>query len=84
MPMRVVGFIDSDVNNAFVSTDQIWLQGSDYDIDTVSLATYSVDKGGKLYLWSPYAKYDTYEEIQQSRRIPAPSSVEYKIRENNM
>ena len=50
MPMRVVGFVDSDVNNAFVSTDQIWLQGSDYDIDTVSLATYSVDKGGKLYL----------------------------------
>lgn len=64
MPMRVAGFVDSDVNSAFVSTDQIWLQGSDYDIDTVSLATYSVDKGGKLYLWSPYAKYDTYEEIQ--------------------
>ena len=84
MPMRVAGFVDSDVNNAFVSTDQIWLQGSDYDIDTVSLATYSVDKGGKLYLWSPYAKYDTYEEIQQSRKIPAPSSVEYKIRENDM
>lgn len=82
MPMRIVGFVDSDVNNAFVSTDQIWLQGSDYDIDTVSLATYSVDKGGKLYLWSPYAKYNTYEEIQQSRKIPVPTSVEYKLREN--
>jgi hypothetical protein len=30
MPMRIAAFVESDVNNAYVSTDQIWLQGSDY------------------------------------------------------
>ena len=79
MPMRVAGFVDSDVNNAYVSVDQIWLQGSDYDIDTVSLASYSIDPGGKLYLWSPYANYNTYEQIQESRKLPMPSGKEYRV-----
>ena len=38
----------ANVNNAYVSTAQIWLQGSDYDIDAVSLQTYQVDKNGKI------------------------------------
>ena len=30
MPMKIVGFDNSDRNTAYVSTAQIWLQGSDY------------------------------------------------------
>lgn len=30
MAMKIVAFVESDVNTAYVSTDQIWLQGSDY------------------------------------------------------
>ena len=30
MPMRIAAFIDSDVNTAYVSTLQTYLQGSDY------------------------------------------------------
>jgi hypothetical protein len=30
MPMKVIGFDNPDVNTAYVSTAQIWLQGSDY------------------------------------------------------
>ena len=82
MPMRIVGFVDSDVNNAYVSADQIWLQGSDYDIDTVSLVTFSIGNGGKLHLWSPYANMSTYETIQESLRLPFPTNKEYRISKN--
>ena len=30
MPMKVVGFENPNINNAYVSTTQLWLQGSDY------------------------------------------------------
>lgn len=30
MPMKVVAFDNPDINTAYVNTDQIWLQGSDY------------------------------------------------------
>ena len=31
MPMEVVAFTDSDINEVYVPTNQTWLQGSDYD-----------------------------------------------------
>lgn len=34
MPMRIAAFIDSDVNTAYVSTLQTYLQGSDYSLHT--------------------------------------------------
>ena len=37
MPMEVVLFTDSDINEVYVPTNQTWLQGSDYDIDKVCL-----------------------------------------------
>ena len=55
MPMKIVAFDNPNINTAFVSTAQIWLQGSDYDIDAVSIAAYDIDKSGRLPLWSPYA-----------------------------
>ena len=84
MPMRVVGFENPNINNAYVSTTQLWLQGSDYDIDTVSLATFAINKNGKLVLWSPYAKLDSIESLEQSLELPYPTneSFEFKVDEN--
>lgn len=56
MPMKIVAYENQDVNYAYVSTAQIWLQGSDFDIDAVSLATYRISNGGRLELWSPFAQ----------------------------
>lgn len=75
MAMRIVGFVDGNVNNAFVSADQIWLQGSDFDIDTVSLATYSTDDNGYIHLWSPYINYSSYKKLSDSLRIPFPNGL---------
>jgi hypothetical protein len=43
MPMKIVGFEKSDRNTAYVSTTQFLFQGSDLDIDAVSLASFAFD-----------------------------------------
>jgi hypothetical protein len=50
----VVGFDNSGLNTAMVSTFQLFLQGSDLDIDAVTLLGYDFDDHGKLIGWSPY------------------------------
>ena len=79
MPMKIAAFVESDVNNAYVSTDQIWLQGSDYDIDAVSLAMFSINKMGKYQKWSPYMNLDTIELLKESERLPLPTGISTKI-----
>lgn len=78
MPMRVVAFDNPDRNTAYVSTAQIWLQGSDYDIDAVSLATYAIDKSGRFVGWSPYFNLQNVELLGASKRLPFPTGKEAK------
>ena len=73
MPMKIVGFDNSDRNTAYVSTAQIWLQGSDYDIDAVTLTNFSFDKTGKYITWSPLASISSFEALKASDNIPFPN-----------
>ena len=84
MAMKVIAFENANVNNAYVSTAQIWLQGSDYDIDAVSLQTYQVDKNGKISLWSPYTQRMSLDLFNRSLKIPFPTgkSTKFDYREN--
>ena len=79
MPMKIVAFIESDVNTAYVSTDQIWLQGSDYDIDAVSLAMFAINRMGKYQKWSPYMNLDSIELLLESEKLPLPTGIETKV-----
>ena len=73
MPMKIVAFDNPNINTAFVSTAQIWLQGSDYDIDAVSIAAYDIDNSGRLKLWSPYADITNMQNMNDSMRLPFPT-----------
>ena len=73
MPMKIIGFDNSDTNTAYVSTSQIWLQGSDYDIDSVSMTSYELNDSGEYQTWSPLAKIDSLAHLRQSDNIPLPS-----------
>ena len=73
MKMKIVAFDDLDINTAYVNTDQIWLEGSDYDVDAVSLATYAIDKAGTIPLWSDYADYTSSENLEKSFQIEFPT-----------
>lgn len=73
MPMKVVAYDNPDINTAHVSTMQILLQGSDFDVDAVSLATFDIDRNGLLQLWSPYANIESMELLNASAKLPIPS-----------
>ena len=72
MPMRVVAFEAPDINTAYVNTAQFLFQGSDLDIDAVSLASFTFDKSGRYVMHSPYANIDTIENLEASEEIPFP------------
>jgi len=55
MPMKIVAFTDTGLNSAYVSRFQLWLQGSDFDIDKVSLLSKEFSNG----------KYITWSSIQE-------------------
>lgn len=73
MPMIIVDYCDADLNVAYVSTSQIWLQGSDFDIDAVSLAGYSLDRNGKFVGWSPYFNLHTATTLEKSCKLDFPT-----------
>lgn len=84
MTQRVVGFDDSDVNTAIVSTFQLFLQGSDLDIDAVTLLGYSFDKNGKYAGWSPYFNLNDVNFLEASKTLPMPTGQlqEVNVSEN--
>lgn len=79
MPMKVVAFEAPDINTAYVSTAQFLFQGSDLDIDAVSLASYSFDSGGKYILHSPYGNMQNIENLEASMEIPFPTGEVLKV-----
>ena len=83
MPMKVIAFDNPDINTAYVSTYQILLQGSDYDVDAVSLATFDIDANGILQLWSPYADLTNVEMRKASENLPMPTGQEIQIQESD-
>lgn len=83
MPMKVVAYDNPDINSAYVSTYQLLLQGSDYDIDAVSIATYSINENGELEVWSPYSRTDNIDLLSASMQLPIPTGKNLEIQEAN-
>ena len=79
MPMRVVEYSDDSKNDAFVSISQIWLQGSDFDIDKAYLLGYSFDNRGKYQAWSNLSNFSTKEQIDALDLLPMPTKNTLKI-----
>lgn len=79
MPMKVVAFDNPDVNSAYVNYWQIWLQGSDFDIDKVSMLGYSFDKTGKYVGWSPYFNLSSIKTLKSSEKLPFPTGKKLEL-----
>jgi hypothetical protein len=72
MSMDTVGYIKGSSNDVYVSHWQLWLQGSDYDIDKLYMMMYGF-RNGLFQGWSPYFRISKFET---SKKLPLP------IREN--
>lgn len=75
MAMKVEAFGLEGTNSAYVSRDQLWLQGSDYDIDKISLLGLKFNHG-KLVTWSPFFSLKSREEFLASKKLPFPTNKE--------
>lgn len=79
MPMMIAAFDNKGINTAYVSLAQFWLQGSDLDIDAVTIARFEIDKSGKLYHWSPLAMFLTPELLEASENLPFPTGQKIDV-----
>lgn len=76
MPMECQAFDNPDINTAYVSIFQFFLQGSDLDIDAVSLQTFDIDKNGLYQGHSPYYSLANTELCKVSEKLPFPTGLE--------
>jgi len=77
MAMRIAGFDKSGVNTSYVSRFQIYLQGSDFDIDKVSLLGFKF-RNGRFVTWSPLMDISSKENLEASLSIPFPTGIAYQ------
>lgn len=74
MAQRVAMFENTDTNNAYVSKFQFFLQGSDLDIDAVSIQTFDINHNGLYETYSPYANLDSPALLKASEKyLPFPT-----------
>ena len=83
MPMHIEAFENTDTNNAYVSIFQFFLQGSDLDIDSVSLQTFDFNHNGLYEGHSPYYNVSSQELMHESENLPFPTGVELQQKETD-
>ena len=81
MPMKLVAFDESDVNSAYVSRYQLYLQGSDFDVDKASLLG-SIIRNGRYVTWSPFMSLQSIEHLRASETLPFPTGKRLEVKEN--
>ena len=84
MAQRVAMFENTDTNNAYVSKFQFFLQGSDLDIDAVSIQTFDINRNGIYETYSPYANLDSPALLKASEKyLPFPTGEKIKVEETH-
>lgn len=76
MSMEVEAYDNPDINSAYVSLFQFYLQGSDLDIDAVSLQTFDLGRDGIYTGHSPYYSLSNRELMIESEQLPFPTGEE--------
>lgn len=84
MQMENVAYTGNTLNKAYVSVWQLWLQGSDLDIDKAYIMGFSFDKGGKFIGWSNLFDYSSFATLQQSLKLPMPRRIKITTNQNEI
>lgn len=75
MPMRNVAYNLGGRNDAYVSVSQLWLQGSDLDIDKAYLLGNSFSGRGYYNAWSELSSFSTKAQIDALTELPKPTQI---------
>jgi hypothetical protein len=84
MTMKCVGWTENTKNMAYVSHFQIYLQGSDYDIDKAYIMGQSYDGNGNYIQWSPLFDFTSVETLAISKQLPTPEKVTLRKSEDGI
>jgi len=79
MPMKNVAYLNTDSNDAYVSVWQIWIQGSDFDIDKAYIMGYGFDNNAQYENWSELSNYSTIEQLNVLEQFPLPTNKITKL-----
>lgn len=77
MNMKVAMFTESETNICYVPVEQIWYQGSDFDIDKAFMLGASISNQGIYYNWSPLFNFNSQELLSISHDLPFPTGYKY-------
>lgn len=77
MQMETVGFTGPNSNVAAVSHFQMFLQGSDLDIDKSYMMGLEMDDNGRYLGWSNLFDLNSLENIEASETLPMPTGRTY-------
>lgn len=77
MNMKVAMFTESETNICYVPVEQIWYQGSDFDIDKAFMLGASISNQGMYYNWSPLFNFNSQELLSISHDLPFPTGFHY-------
>ena len=72
MPSRTVAFDKAGTNNAYVSRWQLYLQGSDYDVDKINVLGYAF-RNGIYQGWSNFMDLSSIAHLEASETLPFPT-----------
>lgn len=80
--VEIVSFNTFGRNDIFINRWQMWLQGSDLDIDKTYGMGSSIKKNGMYDHWSPLAQYTSKELADLSDKLPAPTGKKLMLETN--
>lgn len=75
MPMKNVAYHNTLSNDAYVSVWQVWLQGSDFDIDKAYMLGYGFNSNGQFDSWSNISDYSTKAQLNELEKLPLPNGI---------
>lgn len=79
MSMKVEGFVNTGVNDCYVSDMQIWLQGSDFDVDKVTLMGNAFSSTGQFITWSRFMNTQSERALRITSKLKFPTKRNVEI-----
>jgi hypothetical protein len=79
MPMKNVGYIKGGTNDVYVNVNQIFLQGSDFDIDKAYILGNGFLNNGRIDLWTNLSSYSNLDQLNALMKLPLPIGKEVII-----
>lgn len=79
MPMKNIAYMPGGSNDVYVSIHQIFLQGSDFDIDKAYILGNGYSNKGKIDLWTNLSNYSNTDQLTALMNLPVPNQTTLKI-----